>query len=211
MSYVCNVCGKEYESENDVTKRCSHEGVEYYICDSCDKNGIELTQTTNYILCKKCGYPHKTKEYKGLCSFCGGTDCAVVYLTAVEEELLQSEPEMIYSEKLGKDIAEDIVSWQNSEEKKAVMLRHRKDRITDTFFVVGIIIGYILLEYSIRGFLNDKFAFVKLLVPTVGVIVASPIFKVIDHSRRERPLPLWALPVVMALIVDLYLVLLTLV
>lgn len=204
----CNVCGKEFE-EKDLILKTTDDGAEYYICNDCETNGVVLDQTVEYYICKKCGYPHRKDEFKNVCKFCEQTgDFEKLELTAVEEDLLNDNPQKFYKEKLGDDIAANIAQWIESPEREEVGIRHKRDRIIDTSSLVGILLGYFLLETSMGSYAGNKVILLVLLTLTVLTIIASPVFKIIDRKPRNKPLPLWLIYIVFALIVDAYIVVL---
>lgn len=203
---ICNVCGKEFEV-NELTVQRTEDGTEYCICSQCENEGVEVSETTEYHICKQCGYPHQKDEFSGICKFCEQTkEFERVDLTQVEEEMLDSDPQKLYKEKLGDASAKKIAEWIESPQRKEVGVRHRRDRLIDTASVVGIILGYILLELSIRNYSSNKNTFLALIIPTVLVIVAAPIFKKIDRKPRKKPLPIWSIYIIMAVLIDIYVV-----
>lgn len=202
---ICNVCGKEFE-ENYLVLQQAEDGTEYYICKACNE-GVEVSETVEYHICKQCGYPHQKDEFNGICKFCEKTDdFEKLELTEVEEELLDSDPQKFYKEKLGEDAARKITDWIESPERKEIGIRHKRDRLIDTASVIGIILGYILLELSIRNYSYNKNSFLALIIPTILVIIASPIFKKIDRMPRKKALPIWIIYVIMAVLVDIYVI-----
>ena len=202
---ICNVCGKEFE-ENYLIAQHTEDGTEYYICKDCNE-GVEVNETTEYHICKQCGYPHTKDEFNGICKFCEQTsEFEKMEITEVEEELLDSDPQKFYKEKLGEDAAKKIADWIESPERREIGIRHKRDRLIDTASVVGIIVGYILLELSIRNYSYNKNSFLALIIPTILVITASPIFKKIDKMPRKKSLPIWLIYVIMAILVDIYII-----
>lgn len=200
----CNVCGKEFE-ENELNLQKADDGTEYYICGQCENEGVEIKETVEYHICKQCGYPHQKDEFTDICKFCEQTkDFEKVELTAVEEELLDEDPKKLYKEKLGEASAKRIAEWIESPQRKEVGIRHKRDRLIDTASVVGIILGYILLELAIRNYSTDKNTFLALIIPTILVIITSPVFKKIDRKPRKKPLPIWSVYVIMALLTNIY-------
>ena len=201
---ICNVCGKEIE-ENEIIKNVSDDGTEYCICKKCNE-GVEVKDTTEYYICKQCGYPQPKKEFKGICGFCEQTkDFEMLELTAVEEELLYNEPQKLYKEKLGEIQAKKIAEWIESPQRKEVGIRHKRDRLIDTASLVGIILAYILLEFTMGAYSPDnKLKFFTLLVLTVITLVASPTFKKTDRKPRKKLLPIWSIYVIMAVLVDIF-------
>lgn len=200
----CNVCGKEVD-EKEMILHKTEDGTEYYTCNHCENEGVVVNETVEYYICKECGYPHTKDEFNGICKFCEQTDCfEKTELTEVEAGLLDTDPQRVYTEKLGKEVAEHIAKWTESAEKKAVDIRHKRDMQIDGTFVVGIILGYILLEMNIRNYLMEKYLFLTLLIPTILIIITAPIFKKIDRKPRKKPLPIWIILVIMALLTDIY-------
>lgn len=205
MKKICNSCGKEFDENVLMHTHTSENGTEYFICDDCETNGVEITVKNPYYICKNCGFPHDEEDFNGLCKFCGHKDCfEKIELTEPEERLLDENPNKLYTEKLGEDVANKIIAWKESPERDAVGERHKRDRKIDGFFVLGIILSYILLDFDIRAFVDNKFMFVALLVPTVLVLISAPIFKEIDKKPRKKPLPIWLILVAMAVFVDVY-------
>lgn len=206
---ICNLCGKEFDENEKMYPHTAENGVEYYLCESCEKDGVEVCETAVYYICKNCGYAHTEKEYSGVCKFCGHTQSAEkVGLTKAEEELLNSEPEKIYEEKLGVQAAEKIAAWSDSKERKEVAKMQKRDRNIDTVFVVAIIIGYFMLDFAIRGFLGSKPVFMALLAMTVLEIISPPVFKVIDKKHGKNSLPIWSIFVAMAVFSAAYVLIL---
>lgn len=200
----CNVCGKEFE-EKELILHTAEDGTEYFVCNQCENEGVTVTETVEYHICKQCGYPHQKDEFKGICKFCEQTKSfEKVELTEVEEEMLNNNPQKFYKEKLGEDAAAKISQWIESPQRKEVGIRHKRDRIIDTASLVGILVGYILLETTMNNPDNNKITFLVLMVLTVLTLVVSPIFKKIDRKPRKKPLPLWLIYVIIALIVDAY-------
>lgn len=202
----CNVCGKEFNNK-EMNLHRAEDGTEYYLCNHCENEGITISEATEYVICKECGYPHKKDEFKGICKFCEqAEEFENISLTSVEEELLDANPAKLYAEKIGEEAAEKIVKWKESDEKEKVAVRHKRDRQIDTAFVVGIILGYILLELDIRKYIADKYMFLLLLIPTILIIITAPLFKKADRKPRKKPLPIWSIYVIMALLTDAYLI-----
>lgn len=200
----CNVCGKEFE-EKDMILHTAEDGTEYYVCNGCENEGVTVTETVEYHICKQCGYPHQKDEFKGICKFCEQTkDFEKVELTAVEEEMLDENPQKLYKEKLGEDAASKIAQWIESPQRTEVGIRHKRDRIIDTASLIGILVGYVLLETTMKNYGSNKLVLLVLLALTVLALVASPAFKIIDRKPRKKPLPLWLTYVIIALIVDAY-------
>lgn len=201
---ICNVCGKEFD-EKDLVTRTADDGTEYFICTTCDTEGVEVTETLEFHICKKCGYPHEKKEFKGMCKFCEQTeDFATLNLTQVEADLLYEEPETILKNTLGEDAALKIAKWKESPESEKVDIRHKRDRIIDTSSLLGIIAGYFMLELSMRTYMNNKPLLYMLLSLTVLMLVASPVIKSIDRQPRNKPLPIWLSFAVLAVIGVIY-------
>ena len=201
---ICNVCGKEFE-ENEIVKNVAEDGTEYYICKQCSE-GIELKDTTEYYICKQCGYPHPKKEFKGICNFCEQTsDFQKLDLTAVEEELLDNEPKKFYKEKLGEAQAKKIAEWIESPQRKEVGIRHKRDRLIDTASLVGIILAYILLEFTMSAYNPaNKLKFFTLLMITIMTLFVSPSFKKADRRPCKKTLPIWSIYLIMAVLVDIF-------
>lgn len=201
---TCNVCGKEFD-EKDLILQNSDDGTEYYVCTECETKGVQVTETVEYHICSQCGYPHQKDEFKGICKFCEQTKSfAKIELTEVEEQMLDVNPQKLYKEKLGDEAAAKIAQWIESPQRKEVGIRHRRDRIIDTSSLIGILVGYILLETTMNNYTSNKVIFLILLAVTVMAIIASPLFKLIDRKPRKKPLPLWLSYVIIALIIDLY-------
>lgn len=203
---ICNVCGTEF-NDTELNVQIAEDGTEYYICNQCETEGVKISETKEYYICKQCGYPHLKDEFNGICKFCEQSEnVEKVELTAVEEELLDSNPQKLYKEKLGDASAKKIAEWIESPARKEIGIRHKRDRIIDTASVVGIILGYILLELAIRNYASNKNSFLALIIPTILVIIASPVFKMIDRKPRKKPLPLWGIYVIFALLTDIYVI-----
>lgn len=200
----CNICGKEFDKGKMIIQRTDN-GTEYYICEQCEKNGVEIVDTEEYYICRVCGYPHKKDEFSRRCKFCERVRCLEkTELTELEAALLDSEPLKLYEEKFGKEFADNIANWKESSKKEATDIRHKRDRQIDTTFVAGIVIGYILLEMNIRNYITEKYLFLTLLIPTILIIITAPIFKKIDRRRRKKFLPIWIILVIMALLTAIY-------
>ena len=166
-----------------------------------------MTETTEYYICKQCGYPHPKDEFNGICKFCEQSgDFKKTELTEVEEELLYNNPLKLYKEKLGEGDAKKIAEWIESPKRKEAGIRHKRDRMIDTAAVVGILLGYILLELDIRKYMANKMMFITLLIPTVLILLAAPLFKKIDKKPRKVSLPIWSIYVAMAILTDIYVV-----
>jgi len=201
---ICNVCGKEIPG-NEVIKNIADDGTEYCICKECNE-GVEVTETTVFYICKQCGYPHEKKNFKGICDFCEQTkDFEMMELTEVEADMLYDEPQKFYKEKLGDEAAKKIADWIESPMRKEVGIRHKRDRLIDTATLVGIIIAYILLEFTIGAYHTaGKLKFATLLVITVMTLAASPMFKKADKKPRNKPLPIWSIYLILAVLVDIF-------
>ena len=201
---ICNVCGKEFE-ENELIKNTAEDGTEYFVCKQCDE-GVEVKDTTEYCICKQCGYPQTKKEFKGKCDFCEqASDFETLKLTQVEEELLYNEPKKFYKEKLGEEQAKKIADWIESPKRKEVGVRHKRDRLIDTASLIGIIIAYILLEFTMGAYSADnKLKFFTLLVITIITLVFAPMFKKADRKPRKKPLSIWSIYLVFAVLVDIF-------
>lgn len=201
---TCNVCGKEFD-EKELLTRTSEDGTEYFICSHCDTNGVKVTETVEFHICKQCGYPHEKKEFKGVCKFCEQTeDFATLNLTEVEADLLYEDPETLLTNTLGKDAASKIAKWKDSPESEKVETRHRRDRIIDTSFLIGIIASYFMLEFSMKNYINNKPVLYMLLSLTVLMLVTSPVIKSFDRKPRNKPLPLWLSFGILAVIAVIY-------
>ena len=201
---ICNICGKDFD-EKELNLKKTEDGMEYYTCNHCENEGVVIESNEEYHICMECGHPHTKDEFTGICKFCEQKEkFETVDLTDVEIQLLDTNPSILYVEKFGKDAAQHIVNWKESEEKKKTDIRHKRDRYIDTTFVVGIILGYILLEINISKYINQKSLFVALLIPTILVIITAPVFKKIDRKPRQKPLPIWLTLVIMAILTDIY-------
>ncbi len=200
----CNICGKEFDKSRMIV-HTTESGIEYCLCKQCENRGVEIVETEEYYICKVCGYPHKKDEFSRICKFCESVkSLEKIELTQIETELLDSDPQKLYEEKFGKEFADNIVKWKESEKKEATDIRHKRDRQIDTTFVIGIILGYILLEMTISKYITEKYLFITLLVPTILIIITAPVFKKIDRRTRKRPLPIWIILVIMAILTDIY-------
>ena len=201
---ICNVCGKEL-SENEVIKATADDGTEYFVCKECN-DGVEVSQTSVFHICKQCGYPHEEKNFKGTCDFCEqSADFETLELTEVEADMLYDQPQKFYKEKLGGEAAKKIADWIESPMRKEVGIRHKRDRLIDTASLIGIIIAYILLEFTMGAYHTaSKLKFATLLVITVMTLVASPMFKKADRRPRNKPLPLWSIYLILAVLVDIF-------
>ena len=200
----CNICGTEYDKSKLILHH-TDDGTEYYVCEQCEKNGVEIVETEEYYICKVCGYPHKKDEFTRRCKFCESVRTLErTDLTQVETELLDSDPIKLYTEKFGKEFADNIASWKDSSKKEATDIRHKRDRQIDTTFVIGIILGYVLLEMNINKYIMQKNLFIALLIPIILIIITAPIFKKIDRKSRKKPLPIWIILVIMAILTDVY-------
>lgn len=201
---ICNICGKDFD-EKELNLKKTEDGMEYYTCNHCENEGVVIYDTKEYYICMECGHPHTKDEFTGICKFCEQKDSFTkVNLTEVEEQLLDTNPSILYVEKLGEEAAKHIVGWKESAEKKKTDMRHKRDRYIDTTFVVGIILGYILLEINIRNHINQKGLFLLLLIPTILVIITAPVFKKIDRMPDKKPLPIWLTLVIMAIFTDIF-------
>ena len=206
----CNICGKEFDKRELIMKK-TEDGTEYGICKNCEENGIEILDTCQYYICKQCGYPHKADEFKGICKFCSQKiDFEKLELTAVEEELLNTEPQKLYCDKLGEETAEKIAEWAESPQRKEVGIRHKRDMLIDTAMLIGLLLTYFLLEFNRGNYVNNKWLCVGLMIPAVLVLITAPLFKKFDRKPRKKPLPIWIIYVIMALLVDLYILIIKL-
>lgn len=201
---ICNVCGKEL-SENEIIRNKADDGTEYCICKECN-DGVEVDGTTTFYICKQCGYPHTKKGYKGVCDFCEqSSSFETLELTEVEADMLYDEPQKFYKEKLGEDAAKKIADWIESPKRKEVGIRHKRDRIIDTAFVIGIILAYILVEFTMNTYNPaNKIKFTILLAITIITLLASPVYKKIDKKPRKKPLPLWGIYVILAVLTGVF-------
>ena len=203
---TCNVCGKEFE-EKDLITRTADDGTEYLICSNCDTEGVKVTDTIEFHVCKQCGYPHEKKEFKGICKFCEQTeDFATLNLTQVEADLLYEDPEALLKNTLGEDAALKIAKWKESPESEKVEIRHNRDRVIDTSTLFGIISAYFMLEFSMRTYMNNKPVLYMLLALTVLMLVASPVIKSLDRQPRNKPLPLWLSSAALVIIAVIYVI-----
>ena len=200
----CNICGKEFDKKDLIIKK-SDDGTEYGICAQCETEGVEISETAGYYICRQCGYPHKKDEFTKKCKFCNQIkNFEKIELTEVEEELLNADPQKLYKEKLGKASAQKIAEWIESPERKEVGMRHKRDRLIDTATLVGLLLTYVLLEINIGNYINKKLMCVTLLIPTILILICAPVFKKMDKKPRKKPLPIWSIYVVMALLTDIY-------
>ncbi len=200
----CNICGKEFD-KRELIQKTSESGAEYCICKSCEENGIEIKETREYFVCRQCGYPHQSDEIKRACKFCGHLkDFEKIELTAVEEEMLDTEPQKLYSEKIGEDATKRIADWIESPQRQEVGIRHKRDRLIDTATLVGLILTYFLLEYNRSNFWGQKNICLTLMVIAFLVLITSPLFKKIDKSKIKKRLPIWSIYAIMAFFTAIY-------
>lgn len=200
----CNICGKEFDKRDLITKK-TEIGTEYCICRQCDENGVNITETTDYYICKQCGYPHQKDQLKKTCIFCGShNNFEKVELTAVEEEMLDTEPQKLYKEKLGEDVAQNIANWIESPQRAEVGIRHKRDRLIDTATLVGMLITYFLIGHNKNNFAGQKSVTIALIIPTILVLITGPLFKKADKKPRKKPLPIWSIYVIMAILIAIY-------
>ncbi len=203
----CNICGKILDEATPSSKQMSADGKEYYICKECEEREVRVEQTRPYYICTKCGFIHPKDDYKGVCSFCLEKDGAkMVGLTQLEEEQINTDPTQIYAERLGDETAKKIADWQSSAEREKATKIQTRQRHIDTVFVLGIVAGYFMLDFAIRGFLDNKAAFLSLLLLTVLEIVAAPVFKSADARAQDKKIPIIALLALMAAFVAVYIV-----
>ncbi len=200
----CNICGKEFDKRDLITKK-TDSGTEYFVCKKCDEEGVEVTHTSEYYICKQCGYPHHKDEPKRVCKFCGRVKSLVrIELTSLEEEMLDTEPQKLYKEKLGEEAAKTIADWIESPEREKVGIRHKRDRLIDTATLVGFVLAFFMLEFNRSNYLAQKNLCLTLMIPTVLVLISAPIFKKIDRSSKEKFLPIWSIYVIFALLLAIY-------
>ncbi len=206
----CNLCGKEFDKRDLIMKKADN-GTEYGICKNCEENGTELIHTRAYYICAKCGYPHRRDELKRMCKFCGQSrDFEKLELTSVEEELLDTEPEKLYEEKLDREVWEKISDWRESSGYDEVKIRHKRDRLIDTASLVGLLLTFFLLEYNRGKFSGQKWLCLGLMVPAVLILISSPVFKKIDKKPRKKYFPIWSIYAVMAFLVAVYILIIKL-
>ena len=200
----CNICGKEFDKRDLIIKK-TDGGTEYCICKRCDEEGVELTQTTEYYICKQCGFPHQKDESKRVCKFCGSVKSLVrVELTTIEEEMLDTDPQKLYTEKLGEDVANTIADWIESPQREEVGIRHKRDRLIDTATLVGLIISFFLLEFNRSNYLNQKRLCLILMIPTVLILISAPLFKKFDRKTTKKHLPIWIIYIFIAILTGIY-------
>lgn len=204
----CNICGKEFDKRDLITKK-TETGAEYCICRQCDEQGVSITETTDYYICKRCGYPHQRDELKKMCMFCGknNNNFEKIELTAIEEEMLDTEPQKLYREKLGEEAAQKIAEWIESPQREEVGIRHKRDRLIDTATLVGMLLTYFLIGYNRNNFAGQKSLTIALIIPTILVLITGPLFKKIDKKPRKKPLPIWSVYVTMAILLAIYILL----
>lgn len=204
MKFICNSCGREFDENTQSYTHTAENGTEYTVCEECENDGIEVVETTTYCVCSTCGFICEKGVFDGVCEFCGANDSfAEMELTQAEEHDFDANSLQVYEEKFGKDFADKISEWKNSEAKKKVDASHKRDMRIDTIFVLGIILAYFMGDYAIRNFFADKLKFVALMVPTILALIISPIFKKCD-KKRVRKLPLWLILAAMAVFLDIY-------
>lgn len=196
MDKVCNLCGRVLNDEDKVFLHKTDDGTEYCLCGECEEKGVEVCEKKKFYICKVCGFPHNESEYNGTCTFCGNGEFKEIYLTGIEEEMLDKNPDKLYEQKLGKEDAKKIADWIESPKRKEAGLRHRRDRNIDTYFFFGIIISYLLLELNIRMFIPNWTKFFALLVPTVLILILPPVFKVWDRKQKDKQVSILVLPLI---------------
>ncbi len=204
MSFICNVCGKEFEDDKKVVVT-TEESKEVEICQECNNAQQEQMEKRDFVICKYCGYVVEKKQFKGICGFCNHKDnFENITLTASEEVQLNEEPEKLYAEKLGKEGAEAIANWKNGKESKENEVRLKRDRYIDGMFVLGIILAYFMIDYDINNYLNRKGMFIGLLIPSLLVLGSAPIFRKIDEIFKQKKLPIWLILIMMAIFIDVF-------
>lgn len=200
---ICNMCGKEFELQK-MHCHITEDGTEYYLCNTCEDEGTIVDQCTGYEICNTCGYPQKVTQWQGKCTYCESANgFSHINLSEVEEDVLHNSPDEIYRSKLGDTYADNIKKWHDAK-KEEVELRHLWDRKADSAFVVGILLTYILLEWNIQNFLNNKYMFLLLIIPTILTLITAPIYKSLNKNRIKNPLPIWLPYVSMAVFVDVF-------
>lgn len=205
MDKICNLCGCGLNNGDEFFTHKTDDGKEYYLCKECEENGVEIHEKKKFYICGVCGFPHCEEQYAGICNFCeNNSDFEELYLTSVEEELLDNNPRKLYEQKFGEEKAKKIAEWTQCPEHGENDLRLKRDRHIDTVFFAGIVISYILLELSIRLFVSDWVKFFALLVPTILVLISSPVFKFFDKKEKSKNVSIWILPVIIAILVDIY-------
>ncbi|MBR0277272.1 MAG: hypothetical protein IJQ50_02265 [Clostridia bacterium] len=205
MSFVCNSCGKEFDDDSKKAALKTDEGTEYYVCKDCESKGVNIEETKDFVICSQCGFPCEKKDYKGVCEFCGNNEhFAELPLTEIEEDMLNSEQDKLYREKLGNDFADNICEWKKSEESEKNKKRQKRDRHIDTSYIIGIIIAYIMLEIDIRKYIGHKGLFFGLLLPVVLILITAPVFRKVDAKLTGKNLPLWIIPAMFAVFLDVF-------
>lgn len=208
MNKVCNLCGRNLSDNDTFFSHKTEDEKEYYLCQNCEENGVEILDKKKFYICGTCGFPHSEEQYSGVCEFCENKlDFKELYLTSVEEELLDKNPNKLYEQKLGKEKAKQIADWIESPKRKETGVRHKRDRQIDTVFFVGIVISYILLELNIRSFVTDWVKFSILLIPIILILISAPVFKFLDRKKNNKRISIWTLPIIIAILVDIYVIL----
>lgn len=204
MKIICNSCGREFDENTQMYTHTTENGTEYTVCAECENDGIEVVETTTYYVCSTCGFICEKDVFDGVCEFCGAKDSfGEMELTLAEEHDLDENKLKVYEEKFGKDFADKILEWKNSEASKNVDYAHKRDMRIDTIFVVGIIITYFMADSAIRNYFADKLKFAALMIPTILTLIVSPLFKKYD-KKATRKLPLWLILASMAAFLDIY-------
>ena len=204
MKIICNSCGREFDEGAQMYTHTAENGTEYTVCEECEKDGIEVVETTTYCVCSNCGFICEKEIFDGICDFCGKKEgFKEIELTQAEEHDFDTDTLKIYEEKLGKDFADKVSAWKDSEAKKKVDALHKRDMHIDTIFVIGIVLAYFMGDSAIRNFFADKVKFVSLMIPTILTLIVAPVFKKID-KKSARKLPLWLILAAMAVFLDIY-------
>lgn len=204
MKIICNSCGREFDEGAQMYTHTSENGTEYIVCAECENDGIEVVETTTYCVCSNCGFICEKEVFDGICEFCGEKDnFGEIELTQAEEHDFDTDKLKIYEEKLGRDFADKVEAWKDSEAKKKVDAAHKRDMRIDTIFVIGIVLAYFMGDSAIRNFFADKVKFVSLMIPTILTLIAAPVFKKHD-KKSKRKLPLWLILAAMAVFLDIY-------
>ena len=121
MKIICNSCGREFDEGAQMYTHKTESGTEYTVCEECEKDGIEIVETTTYCVCSTCGFICEKEVFEGSCEFCGANEgFGEIELTQAEEHDFDTDKLKIYEEKLGRDFADKISAWKDSEAKKKV-------------------------------------------------------------------------------------------